>query len=255
MHVSISCVRQLVACMPPPGVSYCVCSLQPVNLQTMQHTDGNKPHLHDIAKLSRYVLPFCLQSGVLDKYGVELIGAKLPSINKAEDRELFKQAMVKIGLKTPPSSTISNWSEALEALEMIGKFPLIIRPAFTLGGTGGGIAYNMDEYQEIINAGLNASVTNQVCQAVHDVDLTVLLSSAAAASGPRDNAPGLQHSCSSALHVPFTHCGMQALSMRPHCHFFALVKPVYTLIAQGHANASVASSGCCSVFGYGCRCW
>ncbi|KAL0051508.1 hypothetical protein WJX82_008912 [Trebouxia sp. C0006] len=102
------------------------------------------------------------ESGVLDKYGVELIGAKLPSINKAEDRELFKQAMVKIGLKTPPSSTISNWSEALEALEMIGKFPLIIRPAFTLGGTGGGIAYNMDEYQEIINAGLNASVTNQV---------------------------------------------------------------------------------------------
>ncbi|KAA6426944.1 MAG: carbamoyl-phosphate synthase large chain-like [Trebouxia sp. A1-2] len=102
------------------------------------------------------------ETGILDKYGVELIGAKLPSINKAEDRELFKQAMVKIGLKTPPSGTISNWSEALEVLDMIGKFPLIIRPAFTLGGTGGGIAYNMDEYQEIINAGLNASVTNQV---------------------------------------------------------------------------------------------
>lgn len=70
--------------------------------------------------------------------------------------------MVKIGLKTPPSGTINNWKEALEVLDMIGKFPLIIRPAFTLGGTGGGIAYNMDEYQEIINAGLNASVTNQV---------------------------------------------------------------------------------------------
>ena len=70
--------------------------------------------------------------------------------------------MVKIGLKTPPSGTISNWNEALEVLDMIGKFPLIIRPAFTLGGTGGGIAYNMDEYQEIVNAGLNASVTNQV---------------------------------------------------------------------------------------------
>lgn len=100
--------------------------------------------------------------GILDKYNVELIGAKLPSINKAEDRELFKQAMAKIGLKTPPSGTISSWSEAIDVLDMIGKFPLIIRPAFTLGGTGGGIAYNMDEYQEIVNAGLNASVTNQV---------------------------------------------------------------------------------------------
>ena len=103
-----------------------------------------------------------MQSGILDKYNVELIGAKLPSINKAEDRELFKQAMVKIGLNTPTSGTINNWSEALEVLDVIGKFPVIIRPAFTLGGTGGGIAYNMDEYQEIINAGLNASVTNQV---------------------------------------------------------------------------------------------
>ena len=103
--------------------------------------------------------------GILDKYNVELIGAKLPSINKAEDRELFKQAMAKIGLKTPPSGTISSWSEAIDVLDMIGKFPLIIRPAFTLGGTGGGIAYNMDEYQEIVNAGLNASVTNQVSAA------------------------------------------------------------------------------------------
>lgn len=103
-----------------------------------------------------------VQMGILDKYNVELIGAKLPSINKAEDRELFKQAMAKIGLKTPTSGTISNWSEAIDVLDLIGKFPLIIRPAFTLGGTGGGIAYNMDEYQEIVNAGLNASVTNQV---------------------------------------------------------------------------------------------
>ena len=93
---------------------------------------------------------------------MELIGAKLPSINKAEDRELFKQAMVKIGLNTPTSGTVSNWNEALEVLDIIGKFPVIIRPAFTLGGTGGGIAYNMDEYQEIVAAGLNASVTSQV---------------------------------------------------------------------------------------------
>ena len=190
-------------------------TMQPVDLQTMQHIDCSSLTLHDMAQLSRCVLPFCLQSGILDKYGVELIGAKLPSINKAEDRELFKQAMVKIGLKTPPSGTISNWSEALEVLDMIGKFPLIIRPAFTLGGTGGGIAYNMDEYQEIINAGLNASVTNQVCQAIHDVDLTVLLSSAAAV-GPRSAAPGLQY-CLSALNAPFTRFGIQALQSRPDC--------------------------------------
>jgi len=173
--------------------------------------------VHDMVKLLRCVLPFRLQTGILDKYGVELIGAKLPSINKAEDRELFKQAMVKIGLKTPPSGTISNWSEALEVLDMIGKFPLIIRPAFTLGGTGGGIAYNMDEYQEIINAGLNASVTNQVCQAGHDFGLTVLLSSSAAA-GPRRAAPGLQHS-PGVLHLGCS-TAAQGHSMR-HSHNLA----------------------------------
>ncbi len=196
-----------------------------------------------MAKLLSCVLPCCLQSGILDKYGVELIGAKLPSINKAEDRELFKQAMVKIGLKTPPSGTISNWTEALEVLDMIGKFPLIIRPAFTLGGTGGGIAYNMDEYQEIINAGLNASVTNQVCQAVHDFVLTVLLNSAAAAAaGPRTAAPKLYHSCSTAFNVPSTHFGLQALQSRPHCHLLSLVKPAHSVTAQGRAKANVAPS-------------
>ncbi|KAK9835186.1 hypothetical protein WJX81_004384 [Elliptochloris bilobata] len=102
------------------------------------------------------------ETGLLEKYGVELIGAKLPSINKAEDRELFKQAMKKIGLKTPPSGTVETWEDALKLIEEIGKFPLIIRPAFTLGGTGGGIAYNMDEYHEIVHAGLAASLTNQV---------------------------------------------------------------------------------------------
>eukprot|EP00891_Asterochloris_glomerata_P005508 jgi/Astpho2/5508/fgenesh1_pm.00079_%23_1_t len=102
------------------------------------------------------------EMGILDKYNCELIGAKLPSIDKAEDRELFKQAMVKIGLKTPTSGTATSFQEALQVADKIGKFPLIIRPAFTLGGTGGGIAYNMDEYQEIVNAGLTASVTKQV---------------------------------------------------------------------------------------------
>ena len=103
-----------------------------------------------------------VQQGILDKYGVELIGAKLPSINKAEDRELFKCAMKDIGLKTPPSGTAETWEDAIRIHEQIGKFPLIIRPAFTLGGSGGGIAYNMEEYEDIVKGGLAASVTSQV---------------------------------------------------------------------------------------------
>jgi len=102
------------------------------------------------------------ESGVLDKYGVELIGAKLPSIDRAEDRELFKQAMKRIGLKVAPSGTASTLDEALAIAAEIGKFPLIIRPAFTLGGTGGGIAYNMDEFKAQVQVGLDASMTKQV---------------------------------------------------------------------------------------------
>ena len=70
--------------------------------------------------------------------------------------------MKKIGLKTPPSGTASTMDEALVIADQIGKFPLIIRPAFTLGGTGGGIAYNVDEFHEIVEAGLTASLTKQV---------------------------------------------------------------------------------------------
>lgn len=103
-----------------------------------------------------------MQQGILDKYGVELIGAKLPSINKAEDRELFKNAMADIGLKTPPSGIAETMEDALRIHKEIGAFPLIIRPAFTLGGSGGGIAYNMEEYHEIITSGLSASPTTQV---------------------------------------------------------------------------------------------
>lgn len=86
------------------------------------------------------------QRGILEKYGVELIGAKLASINKAEDRELFSQAMDKLGLKMAQSCIATNMEECMKAAEEIGRLPLIIRPAFTLGGTGGGIAYNMDEF-------------------------------------------------------------------------------------------------------------
>ena len=102
------------------------------------------------------------EDGILEKHGVELIGAKLDAINKAEDRQLFKEAMEKIGLKTPPSGTANTWDEAIKIADFIGSFPLIIRPAFTLGGSGGGIAYNMEEFKTIITSGLNASSTTQV---------------------------------------------------------------------------------------------
>lgn len=102
------------------------------------------------------------ESGALEKYGVELIGAKLDAIKKAEDRDLFKQAMKNIGLKTPPSGIGTTLEECIEIASTIGDFPLIIRPAFTLGGSGGGIAYNKEEFEAICKSGLAASVTSQV---------------------------------------------------------------------------------------------
>ncbi|RJQ39225.1 MAG: carbamoyl-phosphate synthase large subunit [Nitrospiraceae bacterium] len=101
------------------------------------------------------------ESGVLDKYKVELIGAKLHAIKKAEDRELFKEAMKKIRLEVPKSSHVGSMKEGLEAVEHIG-FPAILRPSFTLGGTGSGIAYNMEEYTELLDNGLKLSPVHQV---------------------------------------------------------------------------------------------
>ncbi len=102
------------------------------------------------------------KSGVLDKYGVELIGAKLPAIEKAEDRLLFKEAMEKIGVPMCPSGIANNLEEAKEIAQEIGSYPLIIRPAFTMGGTGGGIAYNQEEYEQISAMGIDASPVNQI---------------------------------------------------------------------------------------------
>jgi carbamoyl-phosphate synthase large subunit len=101
------------------------------------------------------------ESGILKKYNVELIGASLKAIKKAEDRELFKSAMDKIGLITPKGILAENKKEADKALKEIG-LPLIIRPSFTLGGTGGGIAYNKDEFDNIVTSGLDASPVSSV---------------------------------------------------------------------------------------------
>ncbi len=101
------------------------------------------------------------REGVLEKYGVEMIGASKDAINKAEDRELFRDAMNKIGLNMPTSEMVHNIEEAKLAMSIIG-FPAIIRPSFTLGGTGGGIAYNREEYMDICERGLEASPTSEI---------------------------------------------------------------------------------------------
>jgi carbamoyl-phosphate synthase large subunit len=101
------------------------------------------------------------EAGILDKYGVELIGAKIESIKKAEDRLLFKDAMRKIGLATPESRLVSSIEQGLEFAARIG-YPLILRPSFTLGGSGGGIAYYREELVDILERGLDLSPVHEV---------------------------------------------------------------------------------------------
>src|SRR5712672_1086954 len=101
------------------------------------------------------------EAGVLDKYGVELIGANITAIKKAEDRLLFKDAMRAIGLETPLSQLVNNLKDGLEFAEKIG-FPVILRPSFTMGGSGGGIAYNREDLGEILERGLALSPVHEV---------------------------------------------------------------------------------------------
>jgi len=102
-----------------------------------------------------------VREGVLEKYGVELIAASREAIDMAEDRELFRKAMTEIGLEVPASSIAHSLEEALDKQEEIG-FPTIIRPSFTLGGTGGGIAYNREEFKKIVTHGLEMSPTTEI---------------------------------------------------------------------------------------------
>ena len=101
------------------------------------------------------------EAGVLEKYGCELIGAKAEVIDKAEDRQKFRNAMTKIGIESPKSEIAHTMAEAWDALKIVG-LPCVIRPSFTLGGTGGGIAYNREEFEQIVSAGLAASMTSEV---------------------------------------------------------------------------------------------
>ena len=103
------------------------------------------------------------EAGILKKYGVQMIGANPAAIEKGEARDIFKQAMLKIGLDVARSETVHTLAEALDAADnVIGDFPIIIRPSFTLGGSGGGIAYNREEYEKMVQNGLELSPTTEV---------------------------------------------------------------------------------------------
>ena len=121
--------------------------------QALLPTMGGQTALNTAIALAR--------AGVLERYGVELIGASEAAIAKAEDRFLFRQAMDKIGIASPTSRLVRSLAEAVEALETVG-LPAIIRPSFTLGGTGGGVAYNAQEFEEIVRGGLRASPAGEV---------------------------------------------------------------------------------------------
>ena len=99
--------------------------------------------------------------GVLEKYSVQLIGAQVDAIEKAEDRERFKEAMDGVGIDTAQGGFVHSWEEAVALMDTL-NFPIIIRPSFTLGGTGGSVAYNHDEYQALVENGLNASPINEI---------------------------------------------------------------------------------------------
>jgi carbamoyl-phosphate synthase large subunit len=101
------------------------------------------------------------EAGILEKYNVRLLGTPIESIKKAEDRELFRALLIELGEPTPPSEVVNSLEEAIEVGERIGM-PLVVRPAYTLGGTGGGFAYNMDELREVAASGLAASPISQV---------------------------------------------------------------------------------------------
>ncbi|MAD40653.1 MAG: carbamoyl phosphate synthase large subunit [Tistrella sp.] len=116
-------------------------------------TMGGQTALNTALALSR--------DGTLKKFGVELIGANEAAIEKAEDRQLFREAMDRIGLSSPRSRVVRDMESAREAMEFVG-LPTIIRPSYTLGGTGGGIAYNRQEFEEIVASGLDASPVNEV---------------------------------------------------------------------------------------------
>jgi len=150
--------------MTDPGTADAV-YIEPINWQTVERiiakerpdavlpTMGGQTGLNCALDLA--------DNGVLEKYGVELIGASREAIRMAEDRELFKQAMAEIGLDCPKAEVARSYEQAVDIQTRVG-FPTIIRPSFTLGGSGGGIAYNVEEFEEIVKRGLDLSPVHEV---------------------------------------------------------------------------------------------
>jgi carbamoyl-phosphate synthase large subunit len=139
--------------------------IEPLNIESIEkiiaqeRPDGIIPGLGGQTGLNLAVE--LSEAGILDKYSVELLGTNLEAIKKAEDRDEFKNMMKQINEPIPESGIFTDYSSALEFAKQVG-FPLIIRPAYTLGGTGGGIAHDEKEFQEIVNRGIKASRINQV---------------------------------------------------------------------------------------------
>ncbi|GIX36342.1 MAG: carbamoyl-phosphate synthase large chain [Lysobacteraceae bacterium] len=150
--------------MTDPGMADAV-YIEPINAETVEKilakerpdallpTMGGQTALNCALELA--------DQGILDKYGVELIGASREAIRTAEDRELFRRAMEEIGLECPRAEIARSFEQALEIQARVG-FPTIIRPSFTLGGSGGGIAYNREEFEEIVKRGLDLSPVHEV---------------------------------------------------------------------------------------------
>jgi carbamoyl-phosphate synthase large subunit len=139
--------------------------IEPVNVETLckvierERPDAILPTLGGQTALNTAIE--AEKTGIFEKYNVEMIGASIEAINKAEDRELFRDAMNKIGLRIPKSGFATNMHEVEDVAKRIG-FPIIVRPSFTLGGTGGGVAYNTEELASFCKAGLDASLNTQV---------------------------------------------------------------------------------------------
>jgi len=139
--------------------------IEPVNWQTVAKVIGKERPDALLPTMGGQTALNCaldlVREGVLEQYGVEMIGASREAIDKAEDRDLFRVAMKKIGLDMPRSAIAHSLEEAFQVQVQIG-FPTIIRPSFTLGGSGGGIAYNVEEFEEICKRGLDLSPTNEL---------------------------------------------------------------------------------------------
>ncbi len=150
--------------MTDPGMAD-VTYIEPLNIATLteiiakERPDALLPNLGGQTGLN--LSSALAEAGVLDKFGVRVIGVNLDAIKRGEDRETFKETMTKLGIEMPASEIATNYEDALEIVARIG-LPVVVRPAYTMGGTGGGFAYNMEEFKDIANRGLSISPVSQI---------------------------------------------------------------------------------------------